>query len=427
MENNLVRKKRNHTKVKTGCITCRPSCRRCTSTGRHCDGYPLSSWVAGKMPPSLSTISGSHLESQAIYHFRTRVTSLLASAFDRKFWTHDLLHKADAFVPIRHALAGLASAYQKSILLDIRSPTCDRFIFWQYEKAMISLYTCFQDGKTLSEYQQSAALVANLLFTILCSLQGLRQEALIHLRNGLALIHEWHINLGTPRDDPQTILMKDILALYIRFDNQSRVICQGIATTQSWKDRLLSRLAESAQTPTVCQALAELENIHNQILQLPDYQACANLAVFYQKALSSWDVRFQRLATTSPHLSHITSLEMRREVVELTFSMKLGRQDHRISVDEHCRAILDLAHRLIQQLSLRANQASFHLACGLVEALYFVAVTGRDWDLRQQSIDTLRRYRFVDGIWGSIAAADLASSRLQSDMDIYRLQLETTA
>ncbi|KAF5667307.1 transcriptional regulatory [Fusarium heterosporum] len=251
MEDKLVSRKKHYNKVKTGCITCRirrvkcdenkPSCRRCTSTGRRCDGYVLTSWAPGKPLPLQPSVGGSDVESQAIYHFRTNIASLLASAFDRKFWTHDLLHKADVFVPVRHALAGLASAYQKSILLDIRSPSCDRFIFRQYDKAMISLYTCFKDGKTLSKYQKSAALVANLLFTILCSLQGLHQEALIHLRNGLALIHEWHLNLDTPRGDPQTNLMEDILTLYIRFDTQSRIICQGVAAAQSWKDTSITR------------------------------------------------------------------------------------------------------------------------------------------------------------------------------------------
>jgi hypothetical protein len=181
------------------------------------------------------------------------------------------------------------------------------------------------------------------------------------------------------------------------------------------------------ERPTVCQALAELEGIHNQILQFPDGRSCADMEVFYRKVLLSWDLRFQRLATTSPHLSHITALKMRREIVKVTLSIKLDRDDPKICVDKHCRMILDLAHQLIKALGLKYKQASFHLASGLVEALYFVAVTPEDWDLRQQAINTLRRYRFVDGIWGSTAAADLASSRLQTDMDNYRLGFERCA
>lgn len=46
------RERKSHAKVKTGCLTCkirhkkcdetRPACRHCTSTGRKCDGFPLS-------------------------------------------------------------------------------------------------------------------------------------------------------------------------------------------------------------------------------------------------------------------------------------------------------------------------------------------------------------------------------------------------
>ncbi|RGP79391.1 transcriptional regulatory [Fusarium longipes] len=432
MESQLVRKK-SHRKVKTGCITCRirrvkcdedkPNCRRCTSTGRKCDGYPLASWVFGKAPTRPSSIGGNDAECHAIYQFRTRIASLLASSFDRKFWMHDLIHNAESFIPVRHALAGLASAYQKSIVLGNHSPTCDRFIFEQYDKALKSLHECFQIGKRLSRTQQSAALVANLLFVFLCSLQGLRQEALIHLRNGLALIHEWSLDTSMMGDDTQTTLMADILALYTRLDTQSRVICQDVRTAQTFKGLLLSQTSKKPENPTVCQALFELESLHNQILQLADDEPYSDTKSTYQQALSSWDTQFHHLASTSPHVSHITALKMRREVVEITLSMKINTEDITTYIDTHCSTILDLAHQLSKEIDLKLNQVSFNLASGLVEALYFVAVTSKDWDLRQQAIHHLRRYRLVDGIWGSHDAADLAFSRLQDDMNIYRLQL----
>ncbi|KAH7245374.1 hypothetical protein BKA59DRAFT_492946 [Fusarium tricinctum] len=386
-EMKLIRKKKYCHKVKTGCLTC------------------------------------SDAESQAIYQFRTRIASLLASPFDVKFWTHDVLQSAESFIPVRHALVGLASAYQKSVLLDTHSPTCDRFIFRQYDKAIRSLYSCFQDGKVLSTSQRSAALVANFLFMFLCSLQGLRQEAIIHLRNGLALIQQWVMDFETSNDEPSTVLMIDISRLYIRLDTQSRIICQDDVTPPSSQVRPMPSPQEEQQTFTVCQALTQLEIIHNEILQLPDPQATQNLKFFYYKHLWLWDLRFQRLASTSEHHNHITALRMRREVVRVTLLIKFDNGSNEWCIDTSCKAILDLAHQLIKVLGLQFDQVGYHMASGLVEALYFVAVTSKDWDLRQQAIDTLRRYRFIDGIWGSEAAADLASCRLQSDIYQYRLRL----
>ncbi|KAM0197235.1 hypothetical protein ACHAPI_005088 [Fusarium lateritium] len=426
-ETKMIRKKNYAHKVKTGCLTCRvrrvkcdegkPSCHRCTSTGRKCDGYAFIP-VTRSVPPVPFLTGGSDAESQAIYQFRTRIASLLASPFDIKFWTHDVVQNAESFIPVRHAVAGLATAYQKSILLDAHSPTCDRFIFGQYDKAITSLYKCFQDGKVLSASQRSAALVANFLFVFLCSLQGLRQEAIIHLRNGLALVQDWGLAVGTASD-----LMVDISRLYIVLENQSRVICQDDIAPRPAQVILMPPPLGGQDRSSVCQALTQLESIHNRILQLQDDQATQHQKLSYYKDLWCWDLRFQHVASTTEHHNHVTALKMRREVVRVTLLIKFDNDGTGKCIDTRCKTILDLAHQLIKDLGLRSDQVNYRLASGIVEALYFVAVTSKDWDLRQQAIDTLRRYRFIDGIWGSKAAADQASCRLQNDINRYRLRL----
>ncbi|KAF4444160.1 Transcriptional regulatory protein moc3 [Fusarium austroafricanum] len=432
MTNKDIRRKRYATKRKTGCITCRvrrvkcdeakPSCHRCTSTGRKCDGYIFTPSQVGKIQSLSFPTGGSDPENQAIYQFRTRISSLIASSFDIKFWTHDVLHNADAYTPVRHALAALASAYQKSILLGIKSASCDCFIFSQYEKAMRSLYTCFQ-GKALSAPQRLAALVANFLFTYTCSLQGLWQEALLHLRNGIALIHEW----SDLRDNGQTTMI-DILALYIRLDTQTRVISTNESVSILCEDPSLQlSFTKIEQKLSVCPAMRQLDIIHSQLLQT-SFPLSPTSKLFYEQSLMVWDLRYQDLsATSNEQEKHITALRMRRIMVEVSFMLATNVKDSAMNncIDVHCKAILDLALQLIRSLSLRPAQAGFYLANGLVEALYFVAVTSEDWDLRQQAIDTLRQYRFTDGVWESEAAADLAARRLQSDMNEYRRWLET--
>ncbi|KAF4495885.1 Transcriptional regulatory moc3 [Fusarium agapanthi] len=424
------RKKRYATKGKTGCITCRlrrvkcdedkPSCHRCTSTGRKCDGYdltPLTPSSRGQIQPMIS--GGSDPESQAIYQFRTRIATLIASSFDADFWTYEVLHKSDTYTPVRHALAALASAYQKSILLGIKSASCDMFIFSQYQKAMTSLSVCFQEAKELSPSEKLAALVANFLFTYLCSLQGLRQEALVHLRNGLALIHEW----GDLRGHGQHMVI-DILGLYMRLDTQTRVISTTDNTSLGWDGRSQKGALDGiSDTPSVCSLLRQLDAIHGQLLQASNIQTSI---MFTEHSLKSWDWRFESLRVTSQEEEkHVTALRMRRVMLEVIINRAASTGDGATSsVDANCKIILDLALQLMDELGLRPAQAGFYLANGLVEALYFVAVTSEDWDLRQKAIHVLRQYRFTDGVWGSNAAADLAEGRLQGDIYMYRQQLE---
>ena len=134
---------------------------------------------------------------------------------------------------------------------------------------------------------------------------------------------------------------------------------------------------------------------------------------------------FDVLAAGTTHQSNqIIALRMRRKVVEATLISNARNDAPGGCIDAHCKTILDLVYQLIKGIQLRVDQRGFYLANGLIEALYFVAVKSKDWDLRQQAIDTLRQYRFIDGVWGSEAAADLAATRLQTDMHAYRQHLE---
>ncbi|RBA20568.1 hypothetical protein BFJ72_g465 [Fusarium proliferatum] len=401
----------------------KPTCRRCVSTGRKCDGYDLTTLAQSSKVQLQPIVSGgSDPESQAIYQFRTRIATLIAasSSFDARFWTYDVLHNSDTFTPVRHALAALTSAYQKSILLGIESTSCDMFIFSQYQKAMRSLSIFLQDRKVLSTSAKLAALVANFLFTYLCSLQGLRQEALIHLRNGLALIREW----GDLRGQGQHIAT-DILWLYMRLDKQTRIISTTDSTSLCWDGRSRQGTLDGiSNTPSVCSLLRQLDVIHSQLLK--PYNSQATL-VSNEHCLKFWDQRFERLIVTSQEeVKHVTALRMRRIMVQVVLNMATNNSDDVESiVDTDCKTILHLALQLIHDLGLRPAQAGFYLANGLVEALYFVAVTSNDWDLRQQAIHVLRQYRFTDGVWGSSAAADLAEGQLQRDIYKYRQQLES--
>ncbi|KAF5603214.1 transcriptional regulatory moc3 [Fusarium pseudocircinatum] len=428
MKTTGTRKKKYATKGKTGCITCRirrvkcdedkPSCHRCVSTGRKCDGYDLTALAhSGSVQRQPIVSGGSDPESQAIYQFRTRIASLIASSFDVDFWTYDVLHNSDTYRPVRHALAALASAYQKSILLGIQSTSCDVFIFSQYQKAIKSLSICFQETKELSTSEKLAALVANFLFTYLCSLQGLRQEALVHLRNGLALIYEW----GDLKDSQH--MVTDILGLYMRLDTQARVISTTGCTSLCWEGRSQQgTLLGISDTPSVCSLLRQLDVIHCQLLQLSNSQASL---MSTKHSLKLWDWRFENLRVASQEQEkHVTALRMRRLMVKVTLNRTANTNyGAKGTTDTDCKTILDLALQLILDLGLRPAQAGFYLASGLVEALYFVAVTSEDWGLRQEAIQILRRYRFTDGVWGSNAAADLAEGRLQRDISSYRQQL----
>ncbi|KAF2493017.1 hypothetical protein BU16DRAFT_424028, partial [Lophium mytilinum] len=147
------RKKVWKTKVKTGCITCRirrvkcdedkPDCKRCTSTGRKCDGYEppkaqkqdSQAVVRAARPPKSTRLSTSLLpgyarstpaafmdpafasetsaESRSLKFFQLYTAPEMAGFFDSTFWVQDLLLAANEHQSIRYAVTALGALHQK--------------------------------------------------------------------------------------------------------------------------------------------------------------------------------------------------------------------------------------------------------------------------------------------------------------------------
>ncbi|KAB5582866.1 hypothetical protein GE09DRAFT_1211486 [Coniochaeta sp. 2T2.1] len=131
----LHRQKRPfYSKVRTGCLTCKirkvkcdegkPRCHRCTSTGRHCEGYrtppthasrSVSRLSSASPPASLSSQSGlfaSPAERRSFYYFQSHACKPLAGYFDSSFWSRQIIQAAIHYEPIRHLVIALGSAYE---------------------------------------------------------------------------------------------------------------------------------------------------------------------------------------------------------------------------------------------------------------------------------------------------------------------------
>ncbi|KAF1845010.1 uncharacterized protein K460DRAFT_394764 [Cucurbitaria berberidis CBS 394.84] len=199
------------TKVKTGCRTCKirrikcderkPTCARCTSTGRKCDGYTQDessnpqSLVSGQSSSSLSTVTiFSGLGDSALYleFYYHCARPTLASNFDRDFWSHTVLQMAQSESSIRHAVIALSylvktepgnlKQARAASLTDSRRP-----LLLHYNKAV----RCLVDRIAQSSHSVEVGLVACLLFTCIEFLRGEYHVAFTHLYNGLKIIAEW--------------------------------------------------------------------------------------------------------------------------------------------------------------------------------------------------------------------------------------------
>ncbi|KAI1625262.1 hypothetical protein EDD37DRAFT_649588 [Exophiala viscosa] len=227
-ESSLIRARPNCRKVKTGCRTCkirkkkcdegRPSCQRCLSTGRICDGYGV--WGGGNNPfkqhPSsqISLFTGkepgltsklsliSPTAAQKLFPIHTvsadehicmewfihRTATKLPGAFESDFWT-TLLPQASYSEPaVLHAIITLASVHKRQVLdLSTCADTSELFALQHYTRATGDLRRKIE---TRSKTSTQVALIACAIFVQLEYLRGCYQTALTHLRHGLVLLED---------------------------------------------------------------------------------------------------------------------------------------------------------------------------------------------------------------------------------------------
>lgn len=134
------RKRAKVAKVRTGCVTCKirrvkcdeakPSCRRCTSTGRKCDGYEQIAHATNggrNRTPDSSTsdfsldavlcnpstsISKCSREQRSFQFFLERTVTQFTTFFPSNLWTEIVLQVAYCEPSIRHAVFALSAFHE---------------------------------------------------------------------------------------------------------------------------------------------------------------------------------------------------------------------------------------------------------------------------------------------------------------------------
>ena len=188
------------------CDEKKPSCRRCTDTGRTCDGYPpiktravapicldsdnrLGGLLEGM--PSLE-ISGSQAEKRLFNLFRHQFSNFMANSMNLRYAFQFMLQYSHVDDAMRHSILALGSigevrAINPELTLDSsRGRQLYSFALLQYGKALEHLQAqIFSSAST-----RSLTLVFSFLFAILETLLGNEREGLVHFKAGLRLISE---------------------------------------------------------------------------------------------------------------------------------------------------------------------------------------------------------------------------------------------
>ena len=193
-----------------------PSCRRCQSTGRICDGYGV--WGGGDnsyAPPHdlatkdrvneskclsvctqaslvkpLQVMSLTGSEQGCFEWYMCRSAVKLPGAFISASWTMLLCQASTTEPAIRHAVLALASAHREEVCgASSRASECNDeqalFTVRQYSKAITCLQPCFADNRRTSV---RITLMTCALFVYMEFLRGHYTRGIAHLDQGLSLL-----------------------------------------------------------------------------------------------------------------------------------------------------------------------------------------------------------------------------------------------
>ncbi|EPE34444.1 Zn2/Cys6 DNA-binding protein [Glarea lozoyensis ATCC 20868] len=204
---------------KTGCITCKvrrikcdetkPTCQKCSTTGRKCDGYasdispnlPVSSsFLNLPISPSLSPAPSLHQpsdlrENRAFDHFITITAPQLSGHFSPKIWLQYVPRLSINQPALRHAVIAIAAiheGYTRGLQNPERNTHLEAYSFAlkHYSLSITNLQEVIATGDSSIEPILSCCA----LYVVFDSLRGNYAAAATHLKAGMKLLADYLSN-----------------------------------------------------------------------------------------------------------------------------------------------------------------------------------------------------------------------------------------
>lgn len=206
-------------KRKVKCDETRPSCSRCTTTGRKCDGYPqvggqaAYSWgellsvrepvaiVKRRVPSSFCHLDD--MEIRALDFFRLQAAPVLSKHSSKTFWSCFVSQVGQQEPAVRHALACISCLFED---LDDRSSSIlkssrDRFAITQYNMALSHI--------TSPKADKAIVLMVCLLFICIETMRKNKQMAIQHCSHGINICNETSVGLsGWAKEELRPIFLR---------------------------------------------------------------------------------------------------------------------------------------------------------------------------------------------------------------------------
>ncbi|KAI1189773.1 hypothetical protein F5B17DRAFT_166967 [Nemania serpens] len=396
--------RKGNVKVRTGCLTCKirkvkcdegkPSCSRCKSTGRKCDGYvsrPASSALSWHRPRHLFLNVNDASERRSLEFFYEVAAPVLSGPLDPYFWTHLVLQFSQMEPAVRHAVVAVGSLYEQALRHpDTTSLLCDdRLVLPHYNAAIRHLRTI---------KNESLVLLVCVLFVCIEFLRGNRVAAIEHCQHGITILQRvettfpWAKQYLSPlfrrlsvfpfffapvdRSRPNPLCLEDAIPSF-----------SSLSDAQFYLDGILSRTVRLVRHGDVY-CLGDM--IHQPV--------SADLIAEQDRTralLDEWHLRYLHVVSRSPQQEstrvHRCNMMSRylicRVWAETCFEFRQTAYDKYLDL---FRSIIDSA-TVVESSNYCAKPVQFTFEMGFIPILYFVVMKCRCLETRLRALSLMRR------------------------------------
>ena len=397
-------------------------------------------------------IPGNNQEKRAFQYFVNRTAVELSGFYSSSFWERLILQASTIEPALRHAVIGIGALHEQYMNetlkydIDGQSPA---FAVSQYTKAIGHL------RKSLANGTQAplTALMSCILFVCFDSLRGCFASAMVHLYSGLKILRDLRFDSSADTD----IIEENLGPLLSRLSLQS-ILYIETSTTEIRRDfvaqlsyirlkdaevRDTYETLEDART-SLNQAVDGLFRVfylcdgnflpltdrHNladaKIGSLPiNQQPSESYAMFakYYPQLQAWNSAFEKFMTAKSQalngkeLRGAAVLKIHATIVKIMAEACPGIDDERsvrVVMSDYAtfepfinefRIIVSLCRSVIaaieQDIKLGKPALNFSTDLGIVGPLYYVCCRCRDFPLRNEAMELLRRHPRREGMWDS--------------------------
>ncbi|KAK4106402.1 hypothetical protein N658DRAFT_17991 [Parathielavia hyrcaniae] len=437
-------------KVRTGCITCkirkvkcdeaRPSCLRCTRTGRICDGYLDANTMAQRRRRSAAHVTGTTGEPQALpalfynwassderraFHFFQHITApSLSGELDGAFWRVLVLQICQSEPAVRHAVLAVGILHEGMVQAGtapyVQAEDRNSFALHQYNRAI----ACLLDQMRTANARPLVPLLTCVLFVCIELMQSKDRESLLHLEQGRQILNQLG-RKSSAKNHEFDLIKQHLVPIYTRLSLTSLML--GGTPVE-----IPTPLKTLTEVPMVFETIEEvryaLYDCMDECLRFakkthvaklgevpPDQMQIFEAEQYYLlRKLARFNVAFSLYRSTKSHGAHagsISLIQIHMHSTSIWVSTALSQ--HETAFDEHIdtfSAMIPLAaefldapnkplpsqeqqqqHSSGRAFDTRRFAAMFTFEMHIIAPLYFVAAKCRHPVIRRAALDLLRR------------------------------------